>query len=267
MQMSAATYSFLHDAWIANPFDSDAAKRHSSYSGYAGGELSRLLETAPLGAFAHVAHDAFREWVLDPEFSCLAGRSALHRLTYRFGAYEKLDDDDVTAGLARDLYAFATERAGFRSDFTTFAAVFRGDRELDERAFEARLWSQLQRLHDLDAHYHAWDERVVSNPGDAEFSFSVAGTAYFVVGMHPQASRRARRFAWPALVFNAHEQFERLRRSGTLSGLQLRIRQREIALDGSINVNLSEYGNVSEAQQYSGRATAAGWTCPFRPQR
>jgi FPC/CPF motif-containing protein YcgG len=266
MQMTAATYSYLHDAWVANPFDSDAAKRHSSYSGFAGGELSRLLETAPLGAFAHVAHDAFREWVLNPEFSCLAGRSALNRLTYRFGAYEQLDDQDVTAGLARDLYAFATERAGFRSDFTTFVAVFRGDRELDERAFEARLWSQLQRLHDLDARYHAWDERVVSNPGDADFSFSVAGTAYFVVGMHPQASRRARRFAWPALAFNAHEQFEQLRKSGTLTGLQQQIRQREIALDGSINANLSEYGHTPEAQQYSGRATGAGWTCPFRPR-
>jgi FPC/CPF motif-containing protein YcgG len=267
MQMSAATYSYLHDAWVSNPFDSDAAKRHSSYSGFAGGELSRLLETAPLGAFAHVAHDAFREWVLDPEFSCLAGRSAFHRLTYRFGAYEQLDDAGVTEGLARDLYAFATERAGFHSDFTSFVAVFRGDRELDEPAFEARLWSQLQRLHDLDARYHAWDERVGSNPGDPDFSFSVAGTAYFVVGMHPQASRRARRFAWPALVFNAHEQFEHLRKSGTLAGLKQRIRQREIALDGSVNANLSDYGKASDAQQYSGRATAAGWTCPFRPQR
>jgi hypothetical protein len=265
--MTSATYSYLHDAWVANPFDSDAAKRHSSYSGFEGGELSRLLETAPLGGFAHVAHNAFREWVLDPEFSCLAGRSALNRLTYRFGAYEQLDDKDVTAGLARDLYAFATERAGFRSEFTTFAAVFRGDRALDERAFEARLWSQLQRLHDLDARYHAWDERVKSNPGDADFSFSVAGTAYFVVGMHPQASRRARRFAWPALVFNAHEQFEQLRKSGTLAGLQQQIRQREIALDGTVNANLSEYGHASEAQQYSGRATAAGWICPFRPQQ
>ncbi len=265
--MTAVTHPYLHNAWVANPFDSDAAKRHSSYSGFDNGELTRLLETAPLGAFAHVAHDAFREWVLDPEFSCLAGRSALHRSTYRFGAYERLDDEDVTAGLARDLYAFAAERAGFRSGFTTFAAVFRGDRDLDEPAFEARLWSQLQRLHDLDARYHPWDERVASNPGDAEFSFSVAGTAYFVVGMHPHASRRARRFAWPALVFNAHDQFEQLRKAGTLAGLQRQIRQREIALDGTLNANLSEYGEASEALQYSGRANSAGWTCPFRPQR
>jgi len=265
--MSAATHSFLNAAWVANPFDSDAAKQHSSYCGYHNGELVRLLETAPLGAFAHVAHDAFRDWVLDPEFSCLGGRSALHRLTYRFGSYERLDDPDVTAGLARDLYAFTAERAGFEGDFATFVAVFRGDRVLGEAAFEARFWSQLQRLHDLDARHHAWDPRVVSNPNDPDFSFSVAGTAYFVVGMHPQASRRSRRFAWPALIFNAHEQFERLREAGTLPELQNQIRRREITLDGTINVNLAEYGQDSEAKQYSGRATEAGWACPFQPQR
>jgi FPC/CPF motif-containing protein YcgG len=264
--MTAATYSFIHDAWVANPFDSNAAKQHSSYSGYHGGQLVRLLETAAPGAFAQVAHDAFRDWVLDPEFSCLAGRSALRRLSYRFGAYDRLDDDAVTEGLARDLYAFAAERAGFRSDFTTFVAVFRGDRELDEAAFETHLWSQLQRLHDLDARYHAWDPRVVSDPADPQFSFSVAGTAYFVVGMHPQASRRARRFAWPALVFNAHEQFEQLRIGGTLPGLKHQIRQREIALDGTINANLNDYGQDSEAKQYSGRATGEDWKCPFRPR-
>jgi FPC/CPF motif-containing protein YcgG len=261
----AATYSYIHDAWVANPFDSDNAKRHSSYSGYGAGELVRLLETAPLGAFAHVAHDAFRDFVLDPAFSCLGGRSALNRGTYRFGAYAELDDAAVTEGLARDLYAFARERAGFRSTFTTFAAVFRADRGLDEPAFERALWSQLQRLHDLDAQHHAWDPSVGNDPADPNFSFSIAGTAYFVVGMHPNASRRSRRFAWPMLVFNAHAQFEHLRKAGTLGGLQDQIRRREISLDGSINANLTEYGKDSEAKQYSGRPTAANWACPFRP--
>jgi FPC/CPF motif-containing protein YcgG len=160
----AKTHSYLQDAWIENPFDSDNAKRHSSYSGYHNGELARLLETAPLGAFAHVAHDAFRDFVLDPAFSCLGGRAALNRSTYRFGAYARLADPAVTEGLARDLHAFAAERAGFKSTYTTFVAVFRGDREGDEIAFERALWRQLQLLHDLDTRHHAWDPRVVSDP-------------------------------------------------------------------------------------------------------
>jgi FPC/CPF motif-containing protein YcgG len=264
--MSSMTHAYLQHAWIDNPYDSDAARTHSSYSGPHNGELVRLLETAPLGAFAHVAHEAFREFVADPAFSCLGGRSALHRETYRFGAYAALDDAAVTEGLARDLTAFAAERIGFRSTFTTFVAVFRGDRDLDEVDFEQRLWSQLQRLHDLDTRHHAWDPRVVSDPNDPAFSFSVAGEAFFVVGMHPRASRRARRFAWPALVFNAHEQFEELRAHGRLAGLQQQIRGREVLADGSINPNLADFGADSEAKQYSGRAVEADWRCPFQPQ-
>lgn len=257
---------FLECAW-RNPFDSDAARAHSSYHGWHDGELVRLLETAPVRPFTHVAHDAFRAFVADDAFSCLGGKSALRRATYRFGTYDRLDDDAVTEGLARDLYAFAAEREGFESDFTTFVAVFRERGTAGETGFERALWSQLQRLHDLDARYHRWDPRVSEDPADPGFSFSVAGNAFFVIGMHHGASRSARRFAWPTLVFNAHEQFENLRADGRFGALQSRIRAREVMLDGRINPNLADYGYHSEARQYSGRATEPGWTCPFRPRR
>jgi FPC/CPF motif-containing protein YcgG len=252
---------------LVNPFASDAARAHASYHARDGGELVRLHDGAPVSPFARVAHDAFRGFVLDDAFSCLGAKSALRRETYRFGAYDRLDDGAVTEGLARDLYAFAAERQGFESDFTTFVAVFREHEPLDELAFERRLWSQLQRLHDLDARYHAWDPRVSDDPESSKFSFSVAGDAFFVIGMHPGASRSARRFAWPTLVFNAHEQFENLRADGRFEPLQTRIRERELRLDGRINPNLADYGYHSEARQYSGRPTEPAWTCPFRPRR
>ena len=44
--------------------------------------------------------------------------------------------------------------------------------------------------------------------------FSLSGTAFFVVGLHPNASRPARQFSSPVLVFNLHAQFERLRADG-----------------------------------------------------
>jgi len=225
---------------LPNPFASDAARAHSSYHGTHGGDLVRLLDAAPVSPFARVAHDAFRGFCLD---------------------------DTVTEGLARDLYAFTAERQGFESDFTTFVAVFREREPGDELAFERTLWSQLQRLHDLDAGYHPWDARVSDDPESPKFSFSVAGDAFFVIGMHPGASRSARRFAWPTLVFNAHEQFENLRADGRFEPLQSRIRERELRLDGRINPNLSDYGYHSEARQYSGRPTEPTWTCPFRPRR
>jgi FPC/CPF motif-containing protein YcgG len=261
------THSFLERAWHRNPFDSDLARAHSAYAGYDGADLTRLLETAAPRPFELVAHAAFRAFVQAPEFSCLGARAALARGTYRFGAYGTLASDAATAGLARDLYAFATERHGFESTFTTFVAVFRdvaGDDD-PEVSFESALWKQLQALHALDRPLHRPDPHVSSDPDDPHFSYSFAGSAFFVVGLHPGASRSARRFAWPTLVFNAHEQFEQLRDDGRFDGLQEKIRVREIELDGSLNSNVADFGTHSEARQYAGRPVDGTWRCPFRP--
>ncbi len=261
------TAEALQHVWERNPFSSDLAKTHSSYAAYDGTDLVRLLETAAPSAFARVTHAAFRDFVSDDAFSCLGARAAIARRSYRFGAYRRLDDEAVTAGLARDLFAFGTERRAFGTTFTTYIATFAGgaiDME-SERSFERALWGQLQRLHELDRDFHAWDARVARDPEDARFSYSFAGTAFFVVGLHPHSTRSARRFAWPTLVFNAHEQFEQLRADGSFGRLQMRIRERELALDGSLNFNLTEYGERSEARQYAGHPVSEDWRCPFRP--
>lgn len=261
----SADPEYLQCAWL-DPFDDDVARAHSQYYGCHDGELVRLLETAPPTMFAQIAHARLRDFVLADAFPCLGARAAFHRGTYRFGAYDRLDDPDVTRGLMRDVYAFVNERRGIASAFTTFAAVFREPVPADEAAFERSLWSQLARLHELDRTLHDWDGRVSNDPGDPNFSFSLAGNAFFVVGMHPKAGRLARRFAWPALVFNAHDQFEDLRSNGTFAGLQRRIRERDVRLQGSINANLVDYGRHSEAAQYAGREVEEGWRCPFHPR-
>lgn len=252
----------LECAWLG-PFDDDTAKEHSHYCAFHAEGLVRLLETAEPTPFARVAHDAFRSFVLDERFPCLGARAALNRNTYRFGSYARLDDPDVSKGLMRDLYAFVSERRGIGETFSTFVAVFRESAGGGDLGFERALWSQLNRLHELDRAFHGWDPRVSSDPDDANFSFSLAGNAFFVVGLHPEASRDARRFAWPTLVFNAHSQFEKLKDDGSFEGLRSRIRDRDVALQGSLNTNLADFGDHSEARQYSGRAVKPNWTCPF----
>lgn len=101
-----------------------------------------------------------------------------------------------------------------------------------------------------------------SDPGDSRFGFSFAGTAFFVVGMHPQASRRARRTPSPTLVFNAHAQFEALRRTGSFERMRDTIRRRDVRRQGSVNPMMADHGQVSEARQYSGRAVPDAWTPP-----
>ncbi len=118
-------------------------------------------------------------------------------------------------------------------------------------------------MHDLDSVRHAWDPRVSADPGDARFSFSVAGTAYFIVGLHAGSSRWARRFAWPTLVFNPHEQFSALRDSGGYDRMRTMIRGRDAHLQGTVNPALRDHGMLSEAAQYAGGDVADDWRCPL----
>jgi FPC/CPF motif-containing protein YcgG len=142
-------------------------------------------------------------------------------------------------------------------------AVFPDRVPANEIEFERRLWQQLQRLHELDELAESWDPTVSDDPEHAEFAFSFASRALFVVGLHPASSRLARRFRWPALVFNPRAQFERLRVEGTFERLRTVVRERDLDLQGTLNPNLADFGEQSEARQYSGRATEAEWRCPF----
>jgi FPC/CPF motif-containing protein YcgG len=153
--------------------------------------------------------------------------------------------------------------ASRHSEFATFVAIFKRPRQTTEMEFERLFWRQLRLLHAHDPSRPAWAPNVTSDPADPRFSFSFDGLALYVIGMHANSSRTARRFAWPAMIFNPHEQFERLRADGKWKHMQETIRQRDLQLQGLINPMLSDFGERSEARQYSGRAVEEDWRAPF----
>ncbi len=106
--------------------------------------------------------------------------------------------------------------------------------------------------------------KVDSDPQSPHFSLSIGGKGFFVVGLHPNASRTARRFKHPALVFNLHAQFEKLRQEGRYETLRDKTIERDIALHGSPNPMLARHGQGPTAAQYSGRHVSADWKCPFK---
>jgi FPC/CPF motif-containing protein YcgG len=247
-----------------NPFDSRVAVENSSLYFVEQGKLRSFEPPATRrNAFAFEAHQRFREFVTRPDFSCLGAKAALNDEKYGFAVYDKMGGNESTAGLCRDLFHFAQSEKIARSDYATFVAIFQSPLGLTEAKFEARLWLQLRQLHRADIEHFDWDKHVSRDPGDPHFSFSFAGQAFYIVGMHANSSRRARRFPWPTLVFNPHEQFERLRTDGKWKRMQQTIRAREIALQGSINPMLNDFGEESEARQYSGRAVPDDWRPPF----
>ena len=65
------------------------------------------------------------------------------------------------------------------------------------------------------------------------------------------------------MVFNLHDQFEMLRKQDRYEKLRATILDRDIMLAGNVNPMLARHGTISEARQYSGRAVAEEWACPF----
>lgn len=224
----------------------------------------RLLTTAggddPPALPARI-HAALRALVLDPEFPCVGARSAMNQGSYRFALYDELATDVTADALAADLAAFTAERDAIDGEFHSFIAVFDAPKVIDAEEFEQLLWQQLLLLHRRDL--APWDAEVSSDPAAPRFSFSFAGRAYFVVGLSPAGSRWARTFPWPLLAFNPHDQFERLRASGQFERIQEVIRERDEELEGSINPNLANFGEHTEAAQYSGREVGPDWRCPI----
>ena len=208
----------------------------------------------------------FRSFIENAEFPCIGAKSALARGQMRILVARDIrsgwDDMRIYPELLGFIRAYQAEKTLFRS----FAVLFEGPGVLEEAEFERHLWQRVQSFADKDSWFgECYDRRVSSDPDSPHFSLSFGGEAFFVVGLHPGASRSARRFERPAMVFNLHDQFERLREEGRYDKLRSAILRRDQALDGSINPMLSRFGEISEARQYSGRAVATEWTCPFQP--
>ncbi len=211
---------------------------------------------------------AFRDKIEDSAFPCVGAKSALARDMMRFIRARDItsawNDLQITHDLLEWSWAYRDERDGLRS----FVVIFDQPLDLDEKAFEAAMWQRLQSIADKD-HWLGQkpDPRVSGDPDDPHFSLTFGGEAYFVVGLHPAASRPARRFERPAMVFNLHDQFERLRADGRYERMREKIIERDVALAGSPNPMLERHGDGSAARQFSGRSVSEDWSCPFRDPR
>jgi FPC/CPF motif-containing protein YcgG len=217
--------------------------------------------------FDHPLATRFKNFVRNPRFCCVGAKSALARgqMTVKVARNISSAWDDLD--IYPELLEFTRDYRRQPRLFQSFVVLFQGPRTLSETGFEHALWDRVQSLTDKDVWYgNKPDRRVSEDPENPHFSLSFGGEAFFVVGLHPRASRPARRFEAPAMVFNLHDQFERLRREGAYEKLRGTIIARDIVQSGSINPMLSRHGDLSEARQYSGRAVDAAWACPFQRQ-
>lgn len=218
----------------------------------------------PTNDAEHPLAEQFRTFVQDSAFPCVGAKSALGTGGMRFVVARDIrsawDDLRILPNLLDLAQSYRAEPKLFQS----LVVMFEDDPGLDETGFEEVLWQRLNSLSRKDAWLgQSHDARVSDDPDSPHFSLSFGGEGFFVVGLHPGASRPARRFARPALVFNLHDQFEQLRNQGRYEKLRDSIIVRDVALAGSPNPMLARHGASSEARQYSGRLVGNDWKCPF----
>jgi FPC/CPF motif-containing protein YcgG len=213
----------------------------------------------------HSLKQNIEEYIGHKAFPCVGAKTALSKAQIEIFEGQSLLSADDDAELLDRLKTYIQNCRSDDSGFRSFIAAFPETPPLNEEQFEKALWNRLNSLHERDD--ADWDESVSADPDDKNFSFSLCGKAFYIVGMHPGASRPARRLPYPALVFNLHEQFERLRADGRYHTMRQIIRRRDTALAGSINPMLLDFGTRSEAIQYSGRNIEGVWTCPFHKKK
>lgn len=215
------------------------------------------------GASDKLSVEHIQAFIDAKSFPCVGAKSALNKDRLHVGTFGDFRSTQGAEKLWEALKGYSESYPDPGQTPVSFIATF-DELKLDEIEFEKLMWAKLQSLHELDrSRGFTWDREVSSDPSKPEFSFSVAGRAFFVVGLHPGASRKARQTPFPCLVFNFHDQFEELKASGKYASMQAAIRKRDTALQGSVNPMLSRFGEASEAIQYSGRAVQEGWKCPF----
>ncbi len=198
------------------------------------------------------------------EFPCIAAKAALAKQQVKCMIAGNMACPKDDAEILQFLYNFVDEYRKSKDFYHSAVIIFPSSQNINEEMFEALLWQRLQSFQILDAEKFNFDKRVEADPSSANFSFSIKEEAFYIIGLHPASTRLARQFKYPALVFNPHDQFELLKTTGKYDNMKNAVRKRDVALSGSVNPMLKDFGTASEVFQYSGRQYDESWQCPLQ---
>ena len=207
--------------------------------------------------------EAYKAFLANKDFPCIAARAALANQHIKCMVADNMACPKDDVAILNFLYDFIAGYRRSNNAFHSAAIIFKGPEINNEAIFDTVLWQRLQSLSDLDVKNYDYDHRVSADPCSANFSFSIGEEAFFVIGLHPASSRASRQFAYPALAFNPHAEFEKLRTAKKYEPMKEVVRKRDIHYSGSVNPMLKDFGEASEVIQYSGKNYEQDWQCPL----
>ena len=195
--------------------------------------------------------NSYISFLSNKDFPCVAAKDALAKGNIKIMVADHMACPKDDREILDFIYAFTDMYRNSEKGFHSAAIIFRGPENINEKMFDMFMWQRLQSLKDLDVLQFANDARVDADPNSENFSFSLMEEAYFIVGLHPESSRQARRFEYPALIFNPHAQFAEMKTGARYEKMKMIVRKRDMIYSGSVNPMLTDFGEASEMYQYS----------------
>ena len=200
--------------------------------------------------------------VSQPNYPCIAALKSIYKKDFQIGIYGEFGSGQSWSALRQDLLRFVELQKQSKSIYLTYFAVFQ-PQTFSEESFETALWNELSNLTSTEEMLEDWADPSHADPSDKNFRFSLGGTEFFVVGLHTNSSRLARKFPYPMMIFNVFAQFEALEKLGQYESMIQTNRSRDIKFQGQVNPMVEQHGDNWEPIQFSGKSNSKEWKCPF----
>lgn len=228
-------------------------------------KTSTLIQHS-LTAIMHFIHCKFMRnevlsFIKNKAFPCIMARAVATRGLISVVEINDVHDKHLITEILQRFYLFIDEYHLHPQRLSSFIVCFEMKCSFDK--FEKFFWKVLKLMDETDKKYFRHDPRVSGDPFSPDFSFSIKEEAFFILALHPESPRFARRFRFPAIVFNPHQQFENLRKNGVYTRVRNIIRSRDKMLQGFINPMVQDFGERSEVFQYTGKTYTDESTIPF----
>ena len=166
--------------------ESSAGLQHESKSECCPGALAKPARARAVSEFETL--------IRSPDYPCVGAKAALQREACRFRFYGELGEIGAATHCTADLQQFAAISKEIDKEFATFIAIFAGPSGMGEQQFSEQLWRQLSLMAQIDQESNQWDAAYSSDPTHHDFAMSIGGQAFYIIGLHPGASRVARQF-------------------------------------------------------------------------
>ncbi|MEP6713532.1 MAG: guanitoxin biosynthesis heme-dependent pre-guanitoxin N-hydroxylase GntA [Ferruginibacter sp.] len=206
---------------------------------------------------------SFHSFLTSNTFPCVAAKDAVAKDNILIMTASHLACPADDKAILDFIYTFTQAYRKAGKGFHSAAIIFKEPGNINEIMFDTFMWQRLKALREIDKKNYNHDSRVADDPASPAYSFSLMEEAFFIVALHPGNSRPARRFKYPTLVFNPHAQFEEMKKSTGYEKMKTIVRRRDMAMSGSVNPMLTDFGEASEVYQYSGQVYDEKWECPL----